>query len=174
MTEKTYKITFIKHLKTASTPIISLLLGMVVWIYFYLNNSIDNNEVYKIALIIAAIIVFPCLYLHITYFQIDNLRELHYNSLNKNIQIKTKGGKQTDFSTNDILKIERCFCKFKVPYSSYFYYRICLKNDQKIIITSLLINDEYFLDQCSIDINCFYPLPSDKDIIQMDNMTNNK
>lgn len=140
-----YKITLKSHIK----HLVPLFIYVIVVVSIMLSGIINPTSDKCIMYVLYFILIVICginMYLHLEYYFMNKGVRLYCNE-NKDVIKYIKGGKEKIITPNSINKIEL----YKSHYSerrsyasdsiSYYFYKIILKDNDCIIITSLLQPD---------------------------------
>lgn len=144
----TYTITLGHHFKNARGIIIFIIGFFLLGPYYlmYRHGQEDINS-YRIVCLCAFLLFFiPQLIVHLRYYWLDRGKMFYYTPAEDRFAIKHRDGSTFEFSLDEILLIERSktipFAEERmlwVPWDSYNYSVIGLKNGQRFIVTSLLV-----------------------------------
>jgi len=135
------KNTRLNHLRVLSFHLFGTLLMLIA--LFYLHFSTDAVLVF---LVIWVVYSLPVVILHIRYLNLN--KEVEYEVYSNKI-VQRKSGEVKVITTTEIKKIIIYMAPNKrnsngiqlLPFESYYYMKVVLKNGESLIITCLLVSN---------------------------------
>lgn len=143
------RITLKRIFANLSISIIFLIITVVLSVFLY-NIDLDLVGVY-IPVGFFLILNIPVIVIYINYWIEDKDKIVHIDSNSRTINV-TKGFKDLNYRFDDIKRVilvSHSSYKFgqpsrKAPWTDYFYYLIDFKNGERLILTSLLLEQKDF------------------------------
>jgi hypothetical protein len=141
-----YKITLWSISSPLILPIFLFFLMLIVWLKLIIVLLNDKN--YAIIGFILVLIIFeivPSIILQFNYLKIDKNKIIKIDENKFNIEI-TQNGKKNVFHFDEVDRVRMIHSKnydnvFRglMPWYTYYFYVICLKNDDEYIVTRLSV-----------------------------------
>ncbi len=142
-----YRLTLKKHLSKLYSVLFSLLLILLpVYLKFNKPTSTEEHTTFVIITLLIILYNIPTLLLYFQYYRNEKGRVITYDPNQKNLIIEYKG-LTTELNNDTVEEIEYCTSSnsnLRSPWRDFSYIAFNLKNGNRLVLTSLMIDSELF------------------------------
>jgi len=144
--ETVKKISFGSFILPLIYPIFIFFLFLLVSLKLFIIFTIENNYLaISIGVIFLLFLIIPSLILHFNYYIIDRNKVLIIDNVTNEVKIIDKSTEFT-FRLDEVDRVRMINSKnyddtyrMLMPWKTYYFYMICLKNDDEYLITRLTV-----------------------------------